>query len=49
MIKTEVKKDISKKSGKDYYFLEIELSPDYKKIVLLDRAEVALIKLTIND
>lgn len=49
MIKTEVKKDISKKSGKEYYFLEIELTPDFKKIVLLDRAEVALVKLAINE
>lgn len=49
MINTELKKGISKKSGKEYYYLEIELAPDYKKVVLLDRPEVALVKLTIKD
>lgn len=46
MLKTEIKKGTSKKSGKEYIALEIEITPDYKKVVFFDKAEQALIKST---
>lgn len=45
-MKTEIKKGVSKKSGKEYIALEIEITPDYKKVVFLDPAEIALVKTT---
>lgn len=45
-MKTEIKKGVSKKSGKEYISLEIEITPDYKKVVFLDPAEIALVKTT---
>lgn len=45
-MKTEFKKGVSKKSGKEYIALEIEITPDYKKVVFLDPAEIALVKTT---
>lgn len=49
MIKAEIKKGVGKKSGKEYYAIEIEITPDYKKVVFLEPAEIALIKMTYND
>lgn len=40
--------DKSKKSGKYYARLDIELTPDYKKTVFLDFSEQALVKLAYN-
>lgn len=45
-MKTEIKKGVSKKSGKEYIALEIEITPCYKKVVFLDPAEIALVKTT---
>ena len=47
-MKCEIKKGIGKKSGKEYIAIEIEITPDYKKVVFLDSAEVALVKMTYN-
>ena len=47
-MKCEIKKGVSKKSGKEYIAIEIEITPDYKKVVFLDSAEVALVKMTYN-
>lgn len=47
-MKCEIKKGVGKKSGKEYISLEIEITPDYKKVVFLDPAEVALVKTTYN-
>lgn len=44
----EIKKGVSKKTGKDYILLEIEITPEYKKVVFLDPAECALVKATYN-
>lgn len=35
---------VSSKSGKPYYAIDIVITPDYTKRVLLDRAELALVK-----
>ena len=48
MMKAELKKGESKK-GKEYYFIEIEITPDYKKVVFLDPCEVALVKITYEN
>ena len=45
-MKAELKKGIGKKSGKEYYAIEIEITPDYTKRVFLDPVEVALLKAT---
>lgn len=37
-------KGLSKKSGKEYYAIELKVCDDYTKIVFLSREEVALIK-----
>lgn len=34
------------KTGKEYQCLEIYLTDDYKKVVFLDKAELALIELS---
>lgn len=47
-MKAELRKGVSQKTGKEYFVIEIELSKDYKKVVFLDNAEVALIKATNN-
>lgn len=47
-MKCEIKKGVGKKSGKEYIAIEIEITPDYKKVVFLDSAEVALVKMTYN-
>lgn len=50
MINAEIKKGVSKKTGKEYMCIEIEITPEYKKVVFLDPAEQALVKCTyIND
>lgn len=46
MIKAELKKGVGKKSGKEYIAIEIEITPDYKKVVFLDPAETCLVKAT---
>lgn len=46
MIEAEIKKGVGKKSGKEYVVVEIQLTPDYKKLVFLDLAETALVKTT---
>lgn len=47
-MKCELKKGVGKKSGKEYIAIEIEITPDYKKVVFLDSAEIALVKMTYN-
>lgn len=47
-MKCEIKKGVGKKSGKEYFAIEIEITPDYKKVVFLDSAEVALVKMTYD-
>lgn len=47
-MKCEVKQGFSKKSGNEYIALEIEIVQGYKKLVFLDPAEVALVKMTYN-
>ena len=32
------------KKGNNYYCIEVEITPDYKKVVFLDQAELELIK-----
>ena len=49
MIKSELKKGVSKNNGKEYYCIEIEITPDYKKVVFLDPAEVALVKIAYEN
>lgn len=45
-MKCELKKGISSKTNKEYFYLEIALTPTYIKKVFLDNAEVELIMLT---
>lgn len=47
-MKAELKVGKSKKTGQEYYYLEIELAPNYVKKCFLDSAEAALVKLTYN-
>ncbi len=47
-MKCEIKQGVGKKSGKEYTAIEIEITPDYKKVVFLDPAEIALVKMTYN-
>lgn len=47
-MKCEIKKGVGKKSGREYIAIEIEITPDYKKVVFLDPAEVELVKITYN-
>ncbi len=42
----ELVEKVSKKTGKKYYCLEIEIIPNYKKYVFLDSAELALVLMT---
>lgn len=44
-MKTELKKGISEKTGKEYYYLSIMITPTYEKKVFLDSAEIELIRL----
>lgn len=44
----EIKVGQSKKTGKDYVMVEIPLTDNYKKVVFLDPAEQALVKITYN-
>lgn len=44
-MKTELKKGISEKTGREYYYISIMLTPTYEKKVFLENAEVELIKL----
>ena len=48
MITAELKKGESKK-GKEYYFIEIQITPEYKKVVFLDQCETALVKITYEN
>lgn len=36
------------KSGNPYEVLVIQLTPDYEKLVFLDKSEIALLKLSSN-
>lgn len=47
-MKCEIKKGVGKSSGKEYYAIVIEITPDYKKVVFLDSAEIALVKIAYN-
>lgn len=49
MFNAEIRTGVSQKTGKEYMLIEIELVPNYKKVVFLDNAEVALIKATQNN
>lgn len=44
-MKTELKKGISEKTGKEYYYLSVMITPTYEKKVFLDSAEIELIRL----
>lgn len=46
MMNAELRTGVSQKTGKEYMMIEIQLAPDYKKVVFLDSAEVALVKAT---
>lgn len=46
MLEALLRTGVSQKTGKEYMMIEIELAPDYKKVVFLDSAEVALVKAT---
>ena len=46
MLNAELRTGVSQKTGKEYMMIEIQLAPDYKKVVFLDSAEVALVKAT---
>ena len=46
MMNAELRTGVSQKTGKEYMMIEIQLVPDYKKVVFLDSAEVALVKAT---
>lgn len=48
-MKCEIKKGVGKSSGKEYIAIEIEITPDYKKVVFLDPAETALVKMTYEN
>lgn len=47
-IKSTIKKGTSKKTGKEYICIEIQITDDYKKVVFLDPAETALVKYTYD-
>lgn len=49
MMNAELKKGVSKNNNKEYYAIEIEITPDYKKVVFLDSAEVALVKMAYEN
>lgn len=49
MITAELKKGVGKKSGKEYYSIEIQITPEYKKVVFLDPCEIALVKMTYEN
>lgn len=49
MINAELKKGVGKKSGKEYYAIVIQITPDYKKVVFLDPSETALVKMTYEN
>lgn len=38
----------SEKSGKKYYVIEIQLTPNYSKQVFLEQSEIELVKLYIS-
>lgn len=39
---------ISAKTNKPYLVIEIEISPTYKKLVFLDKAELELLKMNLK-
>lgn len=45
----ELKAGKSKKTGEEYYYIDIELAPNYHKKCFLDSAELALVELTYKD
>lgn len=45
----ELKKITSKKSGKQYYILEISITETYTKTVFLDPAETEIVKLAYTE
>lgn len=45
---SEIKTAISEKNGKEYVLIEIPIAEGYKKVVFLDKAEQALVKVTYN-
>lgn len=46
MLHAELKTGVSQRTGKEYMMIEIHLAEDYKKVVFLDSAELALVKAT---
>lgn len=46
MLEAVLRTGVSQKTGKEYMMIEIQIAEDYKKVVFLDSAEVALIKAT---
>ncbi len=48
-IQCEVVKKKSAKTGREYYAISVPLTNDYQKLVFLDKAEEALLRLQIND
>lgn len=48
-ISATIEKGVSKKSGKEYVMIKIPLAPNYTKVVFLDPAEQALVKVTYEN
>lgn len=48
-METKVVTGISKKTGKEYFAIDVNITPTYVKRVFLTTAEVELIKLQNND
>lgn len=44
-IKAVLRQDVSKNTGKTYFFIEIELTPNCTKKVFLESAETELVKI----
>ena len=47
-METQVIKGVSKKTGNEYYAIDVYITDSYKKRVFLTSAEVELIKLQTN-
>lgn len=48
-MEAKVVRGISKKTGKEYYAIDVNITPTYAKRVFLTTAEVELIKLQNNN
>ncbi len=48
-ISATIEKGVSKKTNKEYVMIRIPLAPNYSKVVFLDPAEQALVKVTYEN